>query len=144
MQGGAVATTDRLYSLVANTAAGDISGGLNIGIQEQRWQFSRRLHHDAHAQCYEWAQLLDNHAKSLLTESGLREPEHRHLNSFLFLSNRVFIQLSINSSETGRSVLLNVNDWSVLSGSWWWTGRPGLLRFMVSQRVRHNWATELN
>ena len=30
------------------------------------------------------------------------------------------------------------------SGSWWWTGRLGVLRFMGSQRVRHNWATELN
>ena len=30
------------------------------------------------------------------------------------------------------------------SGSWWWTGRPGMLRFMESQRVRHDWATELN
>ena len=30
------------------------------------------------------------------------------------------------------------------SGSWWWTGRPGLLWFMGSQRVRHNLATELN
>ena len=30
------------------------------------------------------------------------------------------------------------------SGSWWWTGRPGMLRFMGSQRVGHNWATELN
>ena len=32
----------------------------------------------------------------------------------------------------------------VNSGSWWCTGRPGMLRFMVLQRVRHNWATELN
>ena len=31
----------------------------------------------------------------------------------------------------------------VNSGSWWWTGRPGVLQFMGSQRVRHNWATEL-
>ena len=23
---------------------------------------------------------------------------------------------------------------------WWWTGRPGVLRFMGSQRVRHDWA----
>ena len=30
----------------------------------------------------------------------------------------------------------------VNSGSWWWTGRPGV-RFMGSQRVRHDWATEL-
>ena len=28
--------------------------------------------------------------------------------------------------------------------SWWWTGRPGMLRFMGSRRVRHDWATELN
>ena len=32
----------------------------------------------------------------------------------------------------------------VNSGSWWWTGRPGGLRFMGSQRVGHDWATELN
>ena len=30
------------------------------------------------------------------------------------------------------------------SGSWWWTGRLGMLRLMGSQRVGHNWATELN
>ena len=30
------------------------------------------------------------------------------------------------------------------SASWWWTGRPGVLRFMESQRVGHNWVTELN
>ena len=30
------------------------------------------------------------------------------------------------------------------SGSWWWIGRPGVLWFMGSQRVGHNWATELN
>ena len=32
----------------------------------------------------------------------------------------------------------------VNSGSWWWTGRPGLLRFMGLQKVGHDWATELN
>ena len=32
----------------------------------------------------------------------------------------------------------------VNSGSWWWTRRPGVLWFMGSQRVGHNWATELN
>ena len=31
----------------------------------------------------------------------------------------------------------------VNSGIWWWTGRPGVLRFMGSQRVRHDWATDL-
>ena len=32
----------------------------------------------------------------------------------------------------------------VNSRSWWWTGRPGILRFMGLQRVGHDWATELN
>ena len=32
----------------------------------------------------------------------------------------------------------------VNSGSWWWTGMPGVLQSMGSQRVRHDWATELN
>ena len=30
------------------------------------------------------------------------------------------------------------------SGSWWWTGRPVVLWFMGSQRVGHDWVTELN
>ena len=32
----------------------------------------------------------------------------------------------------------------VNSGRWWWTGRLGMLRFMGSQRVGHDWVTELN
>ena len=30
------------------------------------------------------------------------------------------------------------------SGSWWWTARPGMLKSMGSQRVRRDWATNLN
>ena len=33
--------------------------------------------------------------------------------------------------------------WATL-GSWWWTGKPGVLQSMVLQRVGHDWATELN
>ena len=32
----------------------------------------------------------------------------------------------------------------ISSGSWWWTGNPGMLQSTGSQRVGHNWATELN
>jgi len=32
----------------------------------------------------------------------------------------------------------------VNSGSWWWIVRPGMLQSMGSQRVRHDWVTELN
>ena len=40
--------------------------------------------------------------------------------------------------------LENYFDVRVNSWSWWWTGRPGVLRFMGPQRVRHDWVTELN
>ena len=43
--------------------------------------------------------------------------------------------------------MASLTQWTwvwVNSGSWWWTGRPGVLRFMGSQRVEHDWATELN
>ena len=30
------------------------------------------------------------------------------------------------------------------SGSWWWTGKPGVVQSMELQRVRHDWANELN
>ena len=32
----------------------------------------------------------------------------------------------------------------IISGSWWWTGKPGVLQSMGSQRVGHHWVTELN
>ena len=38
---------------------------------------------------------------------------------------------------------LNGHEW-INSGSWWWTGRPGVLKSMGLQRVGHNWVTELN
>ena len=43
--------------------------------------------------------------------------------------------------------MASLTQWTwvwVNSGSWWWTGRPGVLWFMGSQRVGHDWATELN
>ena len=42
--------------------------------------------------------------------------------------------------------MASLNQWTwiwVNSESWWWTGKPGMLRFMGSQRVRHDWATDL-
>ena len=43
--------------------------------------------------------------------------------------------------------MASLTQWTwvwVNSRSWWWTGRPGVLRFIGSQRVEHDWATELN
>ena len=44
----------------------------------------------------------------------------------------------------GWMVLSNWWTWVwASSGSWWWTGKPGVLQSMVSQRVGHDWVTEL-
>ena len=43
--------------------------------------------------------------------------------------------------------IVSLNQWTwvwVNSGSWWWTGRPGMLQSMGSQRIGHDWVTELN
>ena len=40
--------------------------------------------------------------------------------------------------------MISLTRWTwvwVNSRSWWWTGRPGMLQFMGSQRVGHDWAT---
>ena len=42
--------------------------------------------------------------------------------------------------------MASLTQWTwvwVDSRSWWWTGRPGVLQFIGSQGVRHDWATEL-
>ena len=42
--------------------------------------------------------------------------------------------------------MASLTQWTwvcVNSGSWWWTGKPGVLQSMGLQRVGHNWATEL-
>ena len=43
--------------------------------------------------------------------------------------------------------MASLTRWTLVwvnSGSWWWTGRPGVLWFMGSQRVGPDWVTELN
>ena len=43
--------------------------------------------------------------------------------------------------------MASLTQWTwvwVSSGSWWWTGKPVMLQSMGSQRVGHDWATELN
>ena len=50
-----------------------------------------------------------------------------------------------NRGWDGWMALLTQWTWVwVNSRSWWWAGKPGVLRFMGLQRVGHDWATELN
>ena len=44
----------------------------------------------------------------------------------------------------GWMASLNQWTWVWVNSSSWWTGRPGVLQHMGSQRVGHDWGTELN
>ena len=53
--------------------------------------------------------------------------------------------LMLGKIEGRMDSITNSMDMSLVnSGSWWWTGRPGVLKSMGLQGVGHNWATELN
>ena len=72
--------------------------------------------------------------------------------SFSFLDQWFHWKIGFSSAQFSHSVLSNSLQPHELqharpphpSGSWWWTGRPGVLRFMGSQRVGRYWLTELN
>ena len=59
------------------------------------------------------------------------------------LSFLLFISSTLRASVYHLSDHRLMDVW-VNSGRWWWTGRPGVLQFLGSQRVGHSWATELN
>ena len=43
--------------------------------------------------------------------------------------------------------MASLTQWTwvwISSGSWWWTGKPGVLQSMGLQRIGQDWATELN
>ena len=43
--------------------------------------------------------------------------------------------------------MASLTQWTwvrAISGSWWWTGMPGVLQSMGLQRIRDDWASELN
>ena len=49
-----------------------------------------------------------------------------------------------NRGWDGRMASLTWWTWVwASSGSWWWTGKAGMLQSMGSPRVRHDWETEL-
>ena len=65
---------------------------------------------------------------------------------FATLDSQVWLEAVLTQFVSSRLMAsLTRCTWVwVNSGSWWWTGRPGVLRFMGLQRVEHDWATELN
>ena len=55
------------------------------------------------------------------------------------------LMLGEKGSKVSDGYIASSTQWTwfwVNSGSWWWTGRLGVLQFMGSQRVGYDWATE--
>ena len=51
------------------------------------------------------------------------------------------------TTEDGMGWMASPTQWTwswVISGSWWWTGKPYVLQSMGSRRVAHDWVTVLN
>ena len=63
------------------------------------------------------------------------------------MARTVSIEITLTAYNKYKSLMIYVGGCAPLerwwTGSWWWTGRPGVLQSMGSQRVGHNWATEL-
>ena len=63
---------------------------------------------------------------------------------------RCWERLKVGGEEVNRGwdgCTVSLTHWTwvwVNPGSWLWTGRPGVLQSMGSQRVGHNWAAKLN
>ena len=117
-----------------------------------------------------WTVVLEKTLESPLTaianQSILKEisPEYSLEGLMLKLKLQYFGHLMRRADSSEKTLMLGMiesrrrREWQrmrwldgitdsivwVDSGSWWWTGRPGMLWFMGSQRVGHDWATELN
>ena len=66
----------------------------------------------------------------------------------LNLKLQYFGHLMWRTDSLGKNLMLGKIEgrtwiWASSRG-WWWTGKLGVLQSMGSQRVRHDWATELN
>ena len=57
---------------------------------------------------------------------------------------RIWCWEKLKAGGEGLDGITDAMDMSLSSESWWWTGWPGVLQSMGSQRVGHDWATELN
>ena len=98
----------------------------------------------------DWFDLLafQETLKSLLQHHNSKASVLWHSVFFIVQLSHPYMTIGKNIALTrwtffGKVMSLLFNMLSRL-GSWWWTGRPGVLRFMGLQRVGHDWATELN
>ena len=101
----------------------------------------------------------------------IKEAEHQRIDAFELWCWRRLLRVTWTIRRSNQSILKEISpEWSLegwcwswnsknlvtwckelthfkrpwCSGSWWWTGKPGMLQSMGLQRVRRDWATEMN
>ena len=91
----------------------------------------------------------------IFTEELMLNPKLHYFGHLMWRANSLEKTLMLGEIEGRREGddrgwdgwMASPTQWTwvwVNSSSWWWTGRPGVLKSMGSQRIRHKWATELN
>ena len=80
--------------------------------------------------------------------SGVPLPSSSYWKKYIIDRNQPgLLQSELRDDRGWDGRMTSLTQWTWVrasSGSWWWTGKPGMLQSMGSQRVGHDWATELN
>ena len=127
-----------------------------LGVHWKEWCLKLKLQYFGHLM---WRDDSFENTLMLGKIEGRKRREWQRIRSFDGIINSIDMSLGrlwelVLDREVWRAPAHGVaKSWTRLtqwtwvwvnSGSWWWTGRPGVLRFLGSQRVGHEWATELN
>ena len=91
-----------------------------------------------------WTAVLEKTLESPLDGKEIKPVNHNGNQSWIF-TGRTNAEAGDQRGWDGW--MASPTQWTWVwagSGSWWWTGKPGVLQSMGSQRVRHDWVTELN
>ena len=107
------------------------------------------------ARTLEWVAILKEISPKYSLEGLMLRPKLQYFGHLMRRTDSLEKTLMLGKIESGRrrghrgwdGWMASPTQWTwvwVNSGSWWWTGRPGMLQSMRLQRVRHIWATELS
>ena len=124
-----------------------------IPIQNKKFK-KRKTHDSLHSACLlvlsVWVCLCVSVSICVISEVCSEEEDGNNSETWFFLKSflnwsRVDPRYCVSGIQQWFRYKYDLDSFSISvnSGSWWWTGRPGMLRFMGSQRVGHDWATDL-
>ena len=115
------------------------SGGQSIGVSASTSVLSMNIQDWSPLGWSAWISLQSKGLSRVFSNTAIQKHQ------FFATQLSYKVQLSHPYMTTGKTIALTWWTWVwVNSRSWWWTGRPGVLWFMGSQRVGHDWATEMN